>query len=420
MRGATLQRHFFTVALLFCLTSPARAELNGTYTVEALTCASDVIVVGELTDFIAKQTKDDVTFEGCTLRVTEVIKGSAGPELTSCHTLWPWQKEAAWRTKGRGLLVMLRHATEQDDRHLRRQLIPVEDRDPLSIVDLASLRPTIYDRGLRVKTRGELLVLVREWAPKKIAHSLHRDADFESEAFRELETGSGVWLFVPAEEKYRALFLRQARAPEQWDRVEAARELWKFPGPTTEQALRELVEDVSDNVPDTGGELTTASFPVRTEAMESLKKLGLTTPDLPVERTIPPAERSKLRALYWMGSLRQSLPNEWQLLSVTDGPTRKIHVRDGSVQDETVLQVEVEKERERYRIELVPLWWPPEDFPSGRRLGEDMAVSNRPRIFFCDPALPAAVQTALVRRYQLVEPKWLREEWAKKPAERDW
>ncbi len=138
-----------------------------------------------------------------------------------------------------------------------------------------------------------------------------------------------------------------------------------------------------------------------------------------MERTLSAAERSKLRAIYWTDLLRRSLPDEWRIVSLTDGPTRKIQNRGGPLQDETIIQAEVGKGKERYRIDLVPLWWPPENFPAGRRLGEDMSVSNWPRIFFCDPALPAEVQAALVKRGQLVEPAWLREEWAEPPTERD-
>ena len=406
--AATFRYLFLTSASVLGLTivANAPAELHGIVTVERLACASDIIVVGELTNALARAKPNDLALEMCALHITEVIKGQPGAELIFSHYVRS-KRDETWRTKGNELLVFLRYAAEQDGRGLRRQLIPTEDRDQLSIIDLPSLQPMLYDRtGSRLKDRAALLALVREWAGARIKEEIHRDAEIDSDADRESLGADGVWLLVPAEEKYRDFFMRQAHSPKQWDRREAAQELWKFPGPATVQVLRALLDDVSENDLTMGGDITIARFPVRAAALESLEKLGEKPPPLPLQRTTTAEERRKLHEIIWTDRFRRNLPPGCRVLAVRDGPsTALVDPLDPASNDGTIVIVTIGKDALRYDLTLVPMQWPPEDLPAGRRLGDDSLISNGARVFFCPPTMPAELQMELVRRWKLTEPK---------------
>ncbi len=384
----------------------APAELHGIVTVERLACASDVIVVGELTNVLARAKPNELDLEMCALHVREVIKGKPGAELTFSHYVRSGRSES-WRTKGHELLVFLRHATARDGQGLRRQLTPTEDRDELSIIDLPSLQPSLYDRaGSRLKDSGALLALTRQWAGAGIKEELHRDAEIDSDADRDSPEADGVWLFVPAEEKYRDLFMRQAHSSKQWDRREAAEELWKFPGPATVQLLRALLDDVSENDLTMGGDITITRFPVRAAAFESLEKLGEKPQPIPLQRTTTAEERRRLHEIIWTNRFRNNLPPGWRVLAVRDGAsTALVDPLDPASNDGTIVIVTIGNGALRYDLTLVPVQWPPEDLPAGRRLGDDSLVSNGARIFFCPPTMPVQLQMELVRRWNLTEPK---------------
>jgi len=215
VRAATFRDLFLAGASVLGLTIVANsaAELHGIVTVERITCASDIIVLGELTNVLARAKPNELDLEMCALHIRQVIKGQPGAELTLSHYVRS-KRDESWRTKGHELLVFLRYATEQDSRGLRRQLTPTEDRDELSIIDLPSLQPMLYDRtGCRLKDRAALLTLTREWARAQVKEEIHRDAEMDSDAERDSPEADGVWLFVPAEEKYREVFMGQSHSP---------------------------------------------------------------------------------------------------------------------------------------------------------------------------------------------------------------
>ena len=227
----------------------------------------------------------------------------------------------------------------------------------------------------------------------------------DSDAERESLGEDGVWLFVPAEEKYRDVFTRQAHSPKQWDRIEAAQELWKFPGAATVHLLRALLDDVSENDLTTVGDITIARFPVRAAALESLKKLGENPPHMPLERATTSEERRRLHEIIWTNLFRGNLPPGYRVLAVRDGPsTEVIDPQDPASKDGTIVIVTIGKDEVSYDLTLVPVQWPPDDLPAGRRLGDDSLISNGARIFFCPPTMPMELQRELVRRWKLTEP----------------
>jgi hypothetical protein len=241
----------------------------------------------------------------------------------------------------------------------------------------------------------------------------------DSDAFKQLDSGSSVWLMVPAEEKYRDYFMRQAHSAKVWERIEAAEELWKFPGPETEELLRSLLNDTTEpELWNTGGSFETVSFPVRIVASNSLKKLGLNPPDLPLKRATTLEERQQARQVYWTQRFRNNLPTGWHLLSVTDGPTMRIKSPyETEAREATIAVIEIGNGRSQCTLMLVPFDWPPEKFPSDHRLGVDSPGSTGARIFFCDDTTPPDFRTQLIATYHLVEPPWLRERWEKRLSE---
>lgn len=395
---------------------PCPAEIAGAYTLEALGCEAEVIAVGRLLDWKTEKGEGEQIYEHCLLQVTEAIKGSPPRELRFSYLHWERNDDPPWRRPRVELLVALRRGGDRYGQGRRDSLFPVEDHDPFSIFNLRQPPDDLFDRtGHRVTERSKILSTIRYWANSGIRHTLHRET-WDSPARTALDSGSAVWLHVPADEQSRREIFAQAHSPELWERAEAAAELWKFRGPETEQLLHKLLDDTTEVVGESITDDNVAAFHVRAAAAASLKKLGVTPPDLPMERIRPADERRAIREAYWTRRFQQKLPPGWRLRSVTAGPARSLPPRlGGALSEVAIISVELENGDRRERLMLVPVQWPAEDYPVGYALGVESPENSGARIYFCEETMPAGTRAEFIQFYKLEKTRIAPALWGDQP-----
>jgi hypothetical protein len=420
------------VSAVFLLCTSVQAEMVRGDTLEWLACASEVIAVGQITRSTTTRDDGGRANEEWILRVTEMIKGPPAREISFRYQNL-WNDDISWIRRTAEPMVLLSRAKSDKDwdptapaqekpvdltiidlsatappvtvapknKNAPSFLVPTTARHPFSVLDLQKPPPDLFNRdGRRLTSRDEILAIARTWSKSPITAYLDRNVDPPSDAFEQLYSGSVVLLRVPAEEKYRAEFMKLARSGTTYERGKAAAELAKYPGVETEKLLRSLLDDTSEQPWLLAGDgIATIRYPVREAAYNGLKQFGVDVPELPFERAPKEEERRQLRATTWRSSFQSALPSGWQVLSVRDGPTKPIVVEGGNpvkTRDITIVVVEIGKDSERYNVTLVPLEWPKADMPSGRRLG-----AQGRRIFLFESALPQEVQSHLIRYYGL-------------------
>lgn len=140
-------------------------------------------------------------------------------------------------------------------------------------------------------------------------------------------------------------------------------------------------------------------------------------PELPLERAPRGEEKRQLRESVWSHYFREALPPDWQVLSVTDGPTKPIIVVGGKppqTRDVTIVVVKIGNGGRPYDLTLVPVEWPSEDIPSGDTLGVYSLDAQGARIFLCEQALPQDLRRYLIKHYHLAQPPWLHDRLSKR------
>jgi hypothetical protein len=418
-------------ALIFC--PQTQAEVNGADSLEWLACASEVIVLGQITSSRVEKGPGDVIYEDCVLRVTETIKGKETREISFCYRHFP-RDDISWLRPRAELLVFLSRWQDsyEDERihlyvnpyyeaRMHKLLVPTQNREPLSVFDLRNPPHHVFDRdGRQLLQRDEILSIARAWAKAPIVNYLERDAAYDSDAFQQLRSGSAVWLKVPAEEKYRPEFMKLARSEDVFERTKAAAELGKYPGRETEEVLRRLLDDTTESQSLFAADVIwEVRYPVREAAYRSLKKLGISVPELAFQRPATPDEKRQLRISYWSNSFRQALPPDWKIVSVDDGPTKSIvtetlNGKTVKTRDVTIVVVKTGKGATAYGLTLVPVEWPSEDTPFGDSLGVYSLDAQGARIFLCDQTLPQDLRRQLIKYYNLAQPPWLPDRLAKR------
>lgn len=408
-----------SVAFFSC--TRAQAELTGADTIEWLACASEKIAIGQIADSKTVKGPDQVLYEDCLLRVTEMIKGTPEQEIKFCYRHFP-HDDTSWIRPRVELLAFLSRwkDTYADERihlytdpyyeaRMHKFLVPTKGSEQLSVFDLRNPPIDLFDReGRRIMRRDEILAIARTWAKSPILNYLERDAAYDSDAFQQLQSGSAVWLKVPAEEKYRPEFLKLAQSEDVSERTKAAGELGKYPGRETEEVLRRLLDDTTESKSLFAADVIwDVRYPVREAAYRSLKRLGISVPDLAFQRPATPDEKRQLRISYWSNSFRQALPPDWKIVSVDDGPTKSIvtEVLNGKTvktRDVTIVVVQIENNSGGSTLTLVPAEWPQAEIPRGRQLGTYSLGAQGARIFLCDDTLPENAQSHLIRYFHLV------------------
>jgi hypothetical protein len=390
-----------TVALVLIVAGQSRAEIRVALSVEWLACKSEVVVVGKIKTINVAKGVHSVIYEDWTVKIDEVIKGDTkGEELVFClRTLSAEPSAKVLMTSKEGLLMFLSKSTDHGpERHLDNKLVPVSMQSRFSILDLSNVPGDVYTKEMRSLTDpNEILKIVRTWARSKIVHSLWSEVPCESPIFEHLYGGSACYLIVPAEEKYRAHFMKLAQSDKPHERQEAASELYKFPGEDTERVLRGLLDDKTENVwlfsADT---IARVEFGVRAAACQSLKALGRPVPKMELERVPTNEEQRSLRQSRWRKSFTEALSEEWKVISVDDGGVRKVEGRDM-----IAVIVTCGREALRCKLTLVPKEWDRKDFPGGEALGINGRDSQGARYFFLEGNLPEAVKVKLIKYFGL-------------------
>lgn len=126
---------------------------------------------------------------------------------------------------------------------------------------------------------------------------------------------SAVLFAVPAEEKFRARYLKNAKSSDSGERSEAAANLGKFPGDESEAALRTLLEDTTEGIwirlPDSISEI---EYGVRSFAYYGLKNLGKAVPEnLTLKRKPTEDEQKNYRLQHWANKFKSVARDGWSV-----------------------------------------------------------------------------------------------------------
>ncbi len=327
---------FLVVLLWFGFSCNARAEIAVASSVEWLTCDSVLVVRGAIKEIRSSGSSYmDAALE-CVISVAECLKGTppVGELTFLCRD--DYEGEAygvrSLAKSGHEALLFLKMTNERDypqTPQLHNRLTLASSGVPFSAFDLQELSSHryLYSKDMTIlRDREQLLGIVREWAGSTVRQSLRREVPYESEVFKKLYARSACYLTVPAEEKYRQEFLRQAGSPEQHERAHAAYELSKYPGADTEAVLYALLDDVSLNIWYQDDTIDRYEYQVRSAAFHSLQALGKPVKELPLTREATYEEKRQSRENYWRKRFRELLAKEGEILSVQDG--RSIMLED--------------------------------------------------------------------------------------------
>ena len=391
-----MKRTIVTVALLLILSGQSRAESMAASSVEWLSCKSDVVVVGKITKITVTKGVHSVIYEDCVVQIHEVIKGDIkDKKLVFClRTLSSEPSGKDFMNSKEGILLFLSNSTNHgSEHHLNNKFVPTSMRFPFSILDLSNIPKHVYSKEMTILAdQKEILKTVRSWADSKIVHSLRSKVPSDSPIFWHLYGGSNVNLIVPAEEKYRAHFMKLAQSDKPHERQKAALELQKFPGEETERVLRELLKDEPENFWYSADTISKVEFGVRAAAYWSLKALRKAVPKIELERKPTEEEQCSLRQNYWRKSFTEALSDGWKVSSVEDGNTRRVEGRDA-----ISVIVTCGMGDSRCRFTLIPKGWHEKDFPAGENLGINGRNSQGARHFVLKGALPEAVKEKLAK-----------------------
>lgn len=396
-----------TSAVLIALacSSSAFAEIMVLDSVEWLVCSSAVAVVGRVEGIETVKGPHDVVYEDCTVSVKRSLKGpveegrfaftlrrvgaspSARPFLESKHDV---------------LFLLEKSENHGPEKRLDGRWVPTK-LHPLSLIDLSKIGK-VYSRETKpVTDRNALLTIVEEWADSPIAHSLYRDVPFESEAFADNWAGSSVMILVPAEERYRAEFLKLARSENPAERARGAAQLGKYPGEETVKVLRGLLDDTSESRSSyCADQIARVDLHVRKVAVRSLRELGEEVPDLVLEREPTANEQRELRETYWTGAFREALGEGWTI-EVQDVRTKSIPGPAGDTYPwtQTIVAVTCRRGDDAGTFTLVPKRWPSDDWPTTTYLGTNGPQSQCGRRFHYDGELPDDTRKRVVQYFGL-------------------
>jgi hypothetical protein len=337
----------------------ASAEITGATSVEWLSCAAEVIVNGTVRKQATAAGPVSVRYKDVTLDVEEVIKGD--PATKSIEFTWRHLEQDSsptWLKEGARVLVFLAKSKDHGpERRLDNRWVPLTDSGRPLVVGLSMTPDRIYSKEMAMVTDvDELLKIVRIWAKSPLKHSISMDVPWSSPIHNRLFGGSAVYLTVPAEEKYRLDFIRQARSAVAHERASAAKNLASYPGEETTAILQELLKDNSEIVSSyANDQIESVLYYVRAAAAQSLESLGTKVPDIALKRKPTDEEQRAQREQAWKRSFAEALKDGWTI-AVADGRTRVLEGRA-----RTIVVVTCQRGDERAAFTLVPKEWPAND-----------------------------------------------------------
>lgn len=388
----------FALCIVLMLGSSLRAENSYAATVEWLACSSQRVYVGTITTFDTTPGPRNVTYQLCRLHVDEVLKGDAGDrDIDFAVRSYDRGPTVEPLCKSRTTVLIFLEQPEHPEPGMAGRWTPRIVEHGLPCIDLGNLPKGLYSKSMtKVVDREQLLKLTREWVNAPTRYSLDSEVPFDNPIHNELWAGSAVYLIVPAEEKFRDELMRQTSNDDVWDRAEAARQLFKFPGDQTVRRLRELLDDTGElRAMYSSDEIARYQFVVRAAAAESLRKLGEPVPELAMERQPTAKERLALRAEAWTSSFKEASKGAWEV-AVTSGETRLLDQRD-----RTIVRVTCKSPAGTGRLVLVPKEWPRGEFASLTDLGINGANSQGARRFYVDGDIDASMRATIIRYFGL-------------------
>jgi hypothetical protein len=205
---------FTLVALLVsaCIVpGAARAENIVGSSVEWLTCASEVVVVGRIEKVVATRGPGDVFYDDCSVVVQEVIKGKVRVNrLNFCLRRLSVESAAKrWMKSEEPILLFLSKSPKHgSETHLDNMLIPTTHQFPFSVIELSSPGKYVIDIHFKVLTDKKAIVATCRKAAEQLAEHLKQNPDgkirlehvevpLSSDAWRSLYAGSSCHLKVP-------------------------------------------------------------------------------------------------------------------------------------------------------------------------------------------------------------------------------
>lgn len=386
----------------------------------------------------------------------EIIKGKL-PEKELVFRFYGQEAAASLEktlADSRPVLLMLRKYEKPVDNgcdgDMQGQYIPTSQRYscPVSLFPLDEI-PThktkyrfLCDKHGRILSDDEEVVrIIREWATSPIKNSLpgfytpeRAHIQYTKDEF--FNMSSGCILMVPAEEQYREFLLKIADPANKSDKpvrpapfnlsvftnnfntttdfinantVVAATQpanevtycpgvakyLWMYPGKETNRVLLELLKDTYETRrrrDDTVEYL----YPIREDAIESLKKLNQPIPDVALTRKATKEERVIARYNYWMNRFENVLGGGW-----------KIEVKDGKTKDDefqtTSVYVTCTKGDVKLEFILIPRLWDKNEWPKAKHLGAFQG-SETGRYFFVRGTLSDRLREKIRREMGLYDP----------------
>lgn len=284
----------------------------GTTSIEWRAIESSVVAVGKVIKHDTERGPGDVLYEEIVFEISENIKGAADKQISFTFRHVDGHHKP-WTPPGGDLLVFLSVAKDYKDfnnpdvyidpdaSRMHKKLVPHPggyDRPTgYSVIGLSDPLQDLFDREQRpVTDKDELLKICRTWVKSDVIHPLQIWVEGGSPVMQRYYAGSAVYFMVPAEEKFRARYLRYAKSDEEKERSQAAENLWKYPGDESEAALRELLKDESHSYWLSGPPYTIkeVEYNIRRAAYYGLKQLRKSVPnDIVIKRPPTPEEQAE-------------------------------------------------------------------------------------------------------------------------------
>ncbi len=378
----------FFLFLFLILSTQVFAEIVVAPSVELLTIQSEIIAKGKIIKVNDFQDEKNKSLKTIILSIDDLLKGKSDkPNLSIILDKYQLNKiQRNSEDFGNEFLVLLKKSKINE-----RKYVPTLSNLPTSIFNLNKIPDLVFDKnGYLLNDADLILNTVNLWSNKHTKYSIRIDAKLP--AIRSY----GIYVNVPAEENYKNTFLLMAQAQDVNKKLKAAKELYKFPGQDTVDALYILLEDETEFTYKFASDvLSKIEYSVRLNAYNSLKILGEDPPQKEFKRKITREERRILREKVWRKSFRNALSNDWIISRVEDGNSIEYEGRDT-----TSVIITCKNNNAIIKFFLIPKEWNESLLPNGKKLGNQPNTQGS-RHFFYSGNLPKEIQDKLIKYYNL-------------------
>jgi hypothetical protein len=356
----------------------AHAAITGTDSIEWRTCRAGIVAVGRISE-VRTTVWRSVLYEDCVLEVTENIKGSALKQIpftfrhvTDKQVKWHYPKGevlvflSVWEDRSTDEQIAAGHYSDpHDETRLHKRHVPlgggkIPERHP--IISLTDPIEAVFDREMNpVKDKDALLAL--------------------------------------SEDRFRSRYLQMAKSTEASERMEAAANLWKFPGAESETALRLLLDDKTESISaSVADSIAAIEYAIRSCAYRGLKHLGKVVPEHIVLKRPPTAEEQKSYRLdYWKSRFKRV---ERAVESIEILETRTLKGEGESVSILARLDVGAS----HLSVIIVPYSWQVKKLPEAELIGYDSDFRQRDTCVYFVKGTSAKEHIDLVRRLFGIRP----------------